>query len=112
LATTACNTNQTRVSEVDEFLSSYTEKYLELYKAYSEAEWVANTKIVEGDTVASYQVSQAGEAFAAFTGSAENIEKATSLLTMRETLTDLQIKQLEAILYQAASNPGTVADLV
>ncbi|WP_420581472.1 M2 family metallopeptidase [Reichenbachiella sp.] len=100
------------ISEVDQFLNSYTEQYLKLYAEYSEAEWQANTKIVEGDTLAAYNVSQAGGAYAAFTGSAENIENATKYLQVRESLSDIQVKQLEAILYEAASNPGTVAELV
>ncbi|MEP3386668.1 MAG: M2 family metallopeptidase, partial [Reichenbachiella sp.] len=113
VATVGCsNKTENSVSEVDRFLTSYTDQFLKLYAEYSEAEWEANTKIVDGDTLAAYHVSQAGGAYATFTGSAENIEKATKFLQNKESLTDLQVKQLEAILYAAASNPGTVSDLV
>ncbi|SMD39147.1 peptidyl-dipeptidase A [Reichenbachiella faecimaris] len=113
MATVGCKTNtETKVSQVDQFLNTYTERYLKLYAEYSEAEWEANTKIIDGDTLASHKVSQAGGAYAAFTGSAENIEQATKFLQDKEVLTAIQIKQLEAILYGAASNPGTVSDLV
>ncbi|MEP2025338.1 M2 family metallopeptidase, partial [Reichenbachiella sp.] len=113
IASVGCNPKtETKVSDVDQFLNSYTEQFLALYKEYSEAEWQANTKIIEGDTLASYNVTQAGGAYASFTGSAENIEQATKFLQNKTSLSNIQIKQLEAILYAAASNPGTVSNLV
>ncbi|RMH97548.1 MAG: peptidase, partial [Calditrichaeota bacterium] len=76
------------------------------------AEWRSNTYIVEGDTVTPAQTRRANEALAAFTGSTENIEKARRFLEHRDQLTPLQVKQLEVILYEAANNPQTVAELV
>lgn len=98
--------------EASLFLDQYHRRYLPLYTASALAEWDANTRIVEGDSTASSRVRQANEALAAYTGSVGVIERATQLLDRRETLSDLQVRQLDAILYAAASSPQTVAPLV
>ena len=98
--------------EAQAFLDEYTEQYLQLYYTSSEAEWASNTKIVEGDTTNAYKTQQANEAFAKYTGSEEVINKTRKFLESKSTLEPLQVKQLESILYQAANNPATVADLV
>ena len=94
------------------FLDTYTETLLPLYYESAEAEWAANTHIVEGDDTNAQRVQEANEALAAFTGSAENIAQARFFLQMRGRLTDLQVRQIEAVLYEAASNPQTVPELV
>ncbi len=94
------------------FIDSYTEKYVELYANSSEAQWKFNTEIVEGDTANKVAAQKADEAMAAFTGSKENIEQAKKFLEQKGKLTDIQVKQLEVILYAAANNPATVADVV
>ncbi len=99
-------------ASAQQFLDTYTETYLELAKTSSEAEWKANTYIVEGDTATANATSRANAALAAFTGSKENIEQAQALLENREVLEPLQVRQLEAVLYAAANNPETVSDLV
>ncbi|MBL4624345.1 MAG: M2 family metallopeptidase [Flavobacteriales bacterium] len=99
-------------TEATEFLAGYNRDYQLLLRFASEAEWVLNTRIIEGDTLAATAAAQANEQFAAFTGSAENIEKATEFLKSKEQLNRLQILQLEKILYEAGSNPQTVADIV
>jgi peptidyl-dipeptidase A len=83
-----------------------------LYYASSEAQWAVNTKIVEGDSTNAVAARKADEAMAAFTGSTENINKTRALLQQKQDLLPLQVKQLEKILYAAANNPETVADLV
>ncbi|MBL4653908.1 MAG: M2 family metallopeptidase, partial [Flavobacteriales bacterium] len=98
--------------QATEFLTNYNQQYQQLLRFASEAEWVLNTHIVEGDTLAASASSQANEQFAAFTGSAKNIERATELLKSKGQLDKLQILQLEKILYEAGSNPQTVADIV
>lgn len=98
--------------EAQAFIDSYTKEYLELYYASSEAEWKSNTYIKEGDTLTAYETQKTGEAYAKFTGSEENINKAKKFLTQKETLSDIQLKQLESILYSAANNPATVEGLV
>ncbi len=94
------------------FLDAYTKTFQELYYASAEAEWKSNTYIVEGDTITGPATERANKALASFTGSKENIEKARALLAHKDQLSDLQVRQLEAILYNAANNPATVPDLV
>jgi peptidyl-dipeptidase A len=98
--------------EAQAFLEHYTERYQQLYYASAEAEWTANTHIVEGDETNADRVKAANEALAAFTGSVENIEQARSFLERPDELTELQRLQMEAVLYAAASNPQTVPELV
>lgn len=94
------------------FIDDYTNEYLVLQYASAKAEWASNTHIVEGDTTNAYNTQVANEALAAFTGSAHNIETARKFLARGGELTPLQVRQLEKILYYAADNPQTVADLV
>lgn len=99
-------------NEAQAFLDDYTTTYKDLYYKSAEAEWAANTKIVEGDTLNAYNVQKTGEAFAAFTGSKDVIEKTRALLEHKDHLDLVQVRQLETILYGAAGNPETVADIV
>ena len=99
-------------ARADVFLSAYTRAMLPLYYASARAEWAANTRIVEGDVATAERVRAANEAYARFTGSAQNIRTARELLAERDRLTDLQARQLDAVLYAAASNPQTEAALV
>ncbi|TPE45834.1 M2 family metallopeptidase [Pontibacter mangrovi] len=94
------------------FLNEYSNTYQDLYTKSAEAEWASNTKIVEGDTTNAAATQRANEAFAAFTGSAENIEKAKAMLEKKDQLTPLQVKQFEAILYAGANNPQIIPDVV
>ena len=98
--------------EADLFLGAYNRRYVPLYTASANAEWDANTRIVEGDTTQARRVRLANGALAEFTGSADNIARAQALLARRSALTDLQARQLDAVLYAAAANPQTVAPLV
>jgi peptidyl-dipeptidase A len=95
-----------------EFIDNYTRQYVALYTAASEAHWKANTEIREDDSTIALAEQKADEATAAFTGSTENIEQAKKFLAMKAKLSPLQVKQLEHILYYAANNPQTVADIV
>ncbi|HEU4366300.1 MAG TPA: M2 family metallopeptidase [Candidatus Krumholzibacteria bacterium] len=94
------------------FVDSYTAELQKLYYEVSLAEWAVNTHIVEGDTTNAYRSRMAKETMAAFTGSTENIEKARGFLAQSDKLSDLLVRQLNAILYEAANNPQTVPDLV
>ena len=98
--------------DADLFLDAYTRRYVPLYYASSRAEWEANTRIVEGDSVTASRVRVANQALADFTGSSDTIARAQGLLEQRESLTPLQVRQLEAVLYAAASTPQTAAGLV
>lgn len=98
--------------EVGAFLSDYTTQFVALYYTSAKAEWELNTHIVEGDTVTSKLAEEAGAAFAAFTGSEENIAAARKFLGQKEQLTALQVRQLDAVLYSAGANPAIAKDVV
>ncbi len=98
--------------EAQEYIDGYTDKLLSLYYASAETSWKTNTQIIEGDTMNAYESKIADEALASFMGSIENIEKTREYLESKDQLTDLQVRQLEAILYSAGSNPQTVEALV
>ncbi|UOB18061.1 M2 family metallopeptidase [Abyssalbus ytuae] len=98
--------------EVQDFLDEYTKDYLTLRNASAEAEWEANTKIVEGDTTNAYRVQVANEAIAKFTGSTEVIEKTKKYLEKSNELDTVQLRQLNTILYEAGNNPQIVSDIV
>ncbi len=120
LVLAACNNNsQPNISvskklqiEVDSFLTAYTEEYQRLYYSSTLAEWDLNTHIVEGDTLTSQKAEEAGEAFAAFTGSKNNIKETKKYLEQKDKLTELQVRQLDAILYAAGANPQVAKDIV
>ena len=98
--------------EAQAFLDTYTAEYVKLYYASAEASWKTNTEIKEGDTLNAYNSRIADEAMTAFTGSVANIEATKKFLGMKDKLTPLQVRQLEVILYNAGSDPQTVAELV
>lgn len=99
-------------STVQNFLDDYNETYTRLYYASSQAAWKTNTEIREGDTLNAYHSRLADEALTSFTGSVGNIEKARKFLAEKDDLDALQVRQLEAILYNAGSDPQTVAPIV
>jgi len=99
-------------SSTNKFIFDYSEQYKALYLDASEAEWKANTFILEGDTITDKLVENANQAFSDFTGSKEVIETAKKLLENEEELNPTTLRQLRAILYAAANNPATVKDLV
>ena len=98
--------------QAQQFLDTYSAEYVRLYTEASEAEWRSNTHIVPGDTTNAGATTRANQRMAAFTGSNANIARLRELLTHKEALTPLQVKQLEVALYNAANNPQTVADVV
>ncbi len=109
LSLVSCSNPQ---QEAQQFIDDYTQQYVALSYASSQGQWITNTQIKEGDTTNAYNSRKADEAYTAFTGSVSNIEKARKFLDQQEKLTSLQVKQLKAILYLAASDPQTVPDLV
>jgi peptidyl-dipeptidase A len=98
--------------EAQAFLDHYTDTFQELYYASAEAEWAANTYIVDGDESNAEAQKVANGAMAEFTGSVANIEAASAFLERAHELTPLQKLQLDAVLYAAASDPQTVPELV
>ncbi|MBC6698616.1 M2 family metallopeptidase [Hymenobacter sp. BT190] len=94
------------------FLTAYSTEYQRLYTQATEAEWRSNTRIVPGDTSNAGATARANERMAAFTGSATNIKELRELLDHKDQLTELQVKQLQTALYNAANSPQTIADVV
>lgn len=112
LLTVAIAGCQKPASEVQSFLDNYNKTFTDLYYASAKAAWKTNTEIREGDTLNAYHSRVADEALSEYTGSVENIEKAHAFLAQKDQLEPLQVRQLEAILYNAGSDPQTVADVV
>lgn len=112
LILSSCGGGGNSREEAQKFIDAYTTQFVKLYSESSEAQWKANIEIREGDSANMLRAQQADEAMAAFTGSKENIEQAKKFLEHSEELTDLQTRQLKVILYAAANNPQTIADVV
>lgn len=108
----SCAAKKDYQQEAAAFLKSYSARYQQLYTASAEAEWASNTKIVAGDSTNALATRKANEAFAAFTGSKENIQQLQNLLKHQDQLKAIQLKQLETALRAAANNPQTVPALV
>ena len=104
--------NEPLQKEVQTYLDAYNIMFQKLLIANNEAQWKLNTMIIEGDTATSKMATDAAEAFASFTGSKENIEKTQIWLKSKDKLTPLQVKQLEAIIFMAGSNPEIAGDIV
>ena len=104
--------NSVLQQEVQTYLDQYNTEYQKLVTAASEGQWVLNTHIVEGDTMAKHNAAISDEAYSKFTGSKLNIETAQKYLKEKDKLTDLQVKQLEYILFFAGNNPETAGDVV
>lgn len=99
-------------SDVEAYLASYDSTYRRLYAASSDAEWASNTRIVPGDSTNALRTRAANEALASFVGSSENIARIRGFLANRASLTPLQARRLESMLYAAGGSPQTVADVV
>ncbi len=96
---------------VQAYLDGYNVEIQKLVTKSSEAEWLLNTKIIEGDTITGKLADKANEDYAKFTGSVENITTAKGFLGQKDKLTGLQARQLDAIIYTAGRNPA-IADSV
>ena len=120
LVYSACNTSKSSDSSTSSsfqdsaqtYLDQYSKTYQQLYTNSAEAEWLTNTRIIKGDSTNAIASNTAQEEKANFTGSVENINKVQSFLKQKNKLTELQIKQLNVILYTAANNPQTLKELV
>jgi peptidyl-dipeptidase A len=97
---------------VQTYLDAYNKKYQELNIVANETSWKSQTHIVEGDTMNAHENNVAQEEYAKYTGSIENIETAKKYLAQQDKLTEIQVKQLKCILYNAANNPETLKDVV
>lgn len=103
---------QPKTEEVQHFLDTYTARYLDLYKVATEADWAANTIILQGNSTIDDISTMANEALSRHSGSVEVIEKVRDFLAHPENLTPLQVRQLKTILYAAANSPQTEPEIV
>jgi peptidyl-dipeptidase A len=108
----ACQQRNNGNDEAQKFLDSYTKQYVALYTADQLAQWKSQIEIKQGDSTNAVAAQKADEALAAFTGSVDNINTAKKFLDQKSTLSPLQQKQIELVLYNAANNPQTIADVV
>ncbi len=99
-------------TEAQQFLDHYNQEYQKRYTHSQIADWKSQTHIVEGDTVNATALKLANEALAKFTGSEEAIHACKKFMAARDSLTDLQYMQFQAILYLAGDKPAVVADVV
>jgi len=107
----SCGNNPT-AKDAQDFIDAYTKTYIRLYTNEQNAQWQSNIEIKKDDTSITAAAQRADEELALFTGSKENILKATEFLKDKEHLSTLQARQLMYVLYNAANNPQTAADLV
>ena len=96
-------------SNVDEFLRFYNDVDQRLYTVERTAEWHAATHVTD-QTVGEQE--GAVLARAVFHGSPYVIGSCRRLLDLKAGLTDLQFRELDKILLDAAEYPGTTPDLV
>ncbi len=99
-------------SDAQRFIDAYTKEYVRLRYASSLAEWESNTRIVAGDETNAKRTNAANLALSDFTGSTANVSQAQKFLAARKSLTTLQVRQLEKILYNAGDNPESAKAIV
>ncbi|HAA01575.1 MAG TPA: M2 family metallopeptidase [Flavobacteriales bacterium] len=105
--------NQSEIQkEVQIYLDEYNQKFQELLYAQNEAQWAMLTRIVPGDTTASHNAGLADEAMSKFTGSKANTDKAQNYLTKKSELSEIQVRQLDYILFLAGGSPEAAGDIV
>lgn len=94
------------------FLADVVPRYQELAAASAEADWAANTRIVEGDDTLVDAQKKSAKAFSDWLGSDEVLGTARRILDTRKDMTPLERRQLEVLIYEAAPNAAAYADLV
>ena len=117
LALSACHRknqpdNAAIQNQAQQFLDKYNTQYQKFAYADNLAQWELNTHIVEGDTMAQHQASIASQNLADFTGSIANIDSTKKYLALKDKLSPIQVRQLDAILFLAGANPAAAGDLV
>jgi len=108
----SCSQKSDLQKEVQVYLDAYNKEFQKHLYEWNKGEWALNTRIVEGDTMTSKIAQDAQQQYANFVGSKENIETATTFLETKDDLTDLQVRQLNRILFLAGSNPATAGGIV
>ena len=97
---------------VQRFLTDYNNEFQRLYTISSETQWKVNTYIKEGDSLTGKANDDAAKAMADFTGSQKVIDSVQLFLQWKASLSEIQVKQMNMILYTAANNPESMKDMV
>jgi peptidyl-dipeptidase A len=106
----ACSTvSPDPTAEVDEFLRMYNAIDQRLYSSAADANWRAASDVTDENT--GKRIGAEG-ALASFRGNRYIIESARKHLALRQQLSDIEFRQLDKILLNAAESPGTIADVV
>jgi peptidyl-dipeptidase A len=92
-----------------EFLRMYSDVFQRLTKIDSEANWKAATDVSEQHTG---ERIGADSAVAAFTGNRYVIENSRAFLASRAQLPELEFRQLDKVLLNAAESPDTIPEIV
>ncbi len=96
-------------SKVEEFLKMYEEMDQRLGSVAAEAEWKASTDVNAehtGERIGAERV------LAGFRGSRYVIQNSRRFLGLKQSLSDLEFRQLDKILLNAAESPATIPDIV
>ena len=96
-------------SGAQEFLRMYNELDQRLSTVAAEANWKASTDVTAEHTG---QRIGAEAALAAFRGSRYVIESSRKFLGLKQSLSDLEFRQFDKILLNAAESPGTIPEIV
>ena len=108
----SCSQKSDLQKEVQAYLDSYNKEFQKHLYEWNKGEWSLNTRIVEGDSITGKIAQDAQRQYANFVGIKENIETATKFLKTKDDLTDLQVRQLNRILFLAGSNPEIAGKIV
>jgi peptidyl-dipeptidase A len=108
----AISQNAILQNQAQAYLDAYSKQFQKLFYADELAQWKMNTHIVKGDTASRAIADAADNALAQFTGSKENIDSARKYLALASQLKEIQVRQLNVILFYAAGNPATAGDIV
>jgi len=106
---TGIDSGTTPSSDVREFLQMYDQVDQQLHTVAAKAHWKAATDVSEAHTG---ERIGADAALAAFRGSPYVIESSRQFLDRKSELSDLDFRQLDKILLNAAESPGTIPEVV
>ncbi len=98
--------------QADAYLKAYNSEYKKLNTEAGEAAWLLNTKIEEGDTVTQKLYEEAAQKLTDYTGSQANIDSSKKYLATSESLSPIQKKQMEYILFLAGGAPASASETV
>lgn len=96
-------------ANANKFLENFSSKLQKLYYETSKAEWLANTDVKEENDK---KLIEAEKAMSRYVGSPSIIDTTKYYLERKKDLTDLQLRQLDAIWILASHYPGIVQNLV